>query len=226
MPSYALTLSLDLADGETPKPADLYGMLEDALQSASENPEALLEKLTQVPPSEANWVIRSEKHPNLIFSHGKGWFVCKSEDVLARDLHAPDAGKAVQLEPRSIWCRRDLISGQAVLADLHSDDRIIDLQVDIRPFLEIATADEIENLISEEWSYAESADQIAYALEAAGDPGAGKLFWYLGMNPHGNGNDQIGFGLSADGAGALAWLETYRPEIFSVVSPQGDSPEL
>lgn len=101
------------------------------------------------------------------------------------------------------------------MADLHSDDRIIDLSVDIRPFLEMAEPDEINNLIAEDWSYAESADRVAYALEAAGDPGANRLFWYLGLNPGGTGNSQVGFGLRAEGEAALRWLSENRPDVHA-----------
>jgi hypothetical protein len=102
-----------------------------------------------------------------------------------------------------------------VIADLHSDDRVIDLSVDIRPFLEKAHVDEINDLIAEDWSYTESADRVAYALEAAGDPGANRLFWYLGLNPGGNGNQQVGFGLRAEGEAALRWLSENRPDLHA-----------
>jgi hypothetical protein len=214
MVKFQITLDVEVPDGDTPGPEHLYSALEGALDAASRDPSEFLAQIRRAEPTR-DWVIRSEAGPGLILTDQGTWFACTPETVPDTALYGTDAGQTTSLQEGRIWCRRDLISGEAVIADLHSDDRVIDLQVDIRPFLEIATADEINELISEDWAYAESADRVAYALEAAGDPGAGRLFWYLGLNPGGTGNDQVGFGLRADGDEALRWLAENRSDLIS-----------
>ncbi|PTX52648.1 hypothetical protein IQ03_03896 [Gemmobacter caeni] len=214
MAKFQITLDVEVPDGATPGPEHLYAVLEGALDAAAKDPSELLAQIRQAEPGR-DWVIRSETGPGLILTDQGTWFACTPETVPDTALHGADAGQMIALKEGQIWCRRDLISGEAVIADLHSDDRFIDLQVDIRPFLETATADEINELIAEDWAYAESADRVAYALEAAGDPAANRLFWYLGLNPRGIGNEQVGFGLRAEGGDALRWLSENRAEIIS-----------
>jgi len=214
MPKFQITLDVEVPDGVTPGPEHLYAALEGALDSASQDPSALLSQICPAEPGR-DWVIRSETGPGLVLTDQGTWFACTPETVPDTALYGQEAGQTIALAGGQIWCRRDLISGEAVVADLHSDDRVIDLQVDIRPFLETATAEDINDLIAEDWAYAESADRVAYALEGAGDPGANRLFWYLGLNPRGTGNEQVGFGLRAGGEEALRWVSENRPEIYS-----------
>ena len=214
MTRFQLTLDLETPDGVAPGPEHLYAALEGALDAASRDPSGLLAQIRVTGPAR-DWVVRSVTGPGLVMTDQGTWFACTPETVPDTALHAGEAGHAIFLKKGRIWCRRDLISGEAVLAELHSDDRVIELEVDIRPFLETATAEELNELIAEDWSYAESADRVAYALEAAGDPGANRLFFYLGLNPGGTGNDQVGFGLRAEGGDALRWLSENRPDVFS-----------
>lgn len=213
MAKFQIILDLDVPDGETPTPEHLYGALETALDAASKDPAPLLARVT-LSETSRDWVIRSETGPGLILTEQGTWFACTPHTVPQTALHGPEAGRSIALYSGQIWCRRDLIAGEAVVADLHSDDRVVDLKVDIRTFLEAATADEINELISEDWAYAESADRVAYALEGAGDPGASRLFWYLGLNPGGTGNQQVGFGLRADAGEALRWISEHRPDLY------------
>ena len=213
MNRYQITLDVDVPDGGKPTAKNLYDALEGALEDAATDPGPLLARVVPLTPS-PDWVIRSETGPGLILTEQGTWFACTPENVPETALHGPDAGQSIALDSGQIWCRRDLISGEVVVADLHSDDRVVDLCVDIRPFLETATAAEINELIAEDWSYAESADRIAYALEGAGDPGASRLFWYLGLNPGGTGNEQVGFGLRAEAGDALRWLSEHRADIY------------
>jgi hypothetical protein len=211
---FQIILDIDVPDGETPAAEHLYGALEAALDAAARDPADLLNRITPV-PTPRDWVIRSESGPGLVLTAQGTWSACVSGTVPDEALHGPEAGQVISLASGQVWCRRDLISGEAVIADLHSDDRVIDLRVDIRPFLEGADADEINALIAEDWSYAEPADQVAYTLEGAGDPGASRLFWYLGLNPGGTGNEQVGFGLRAEGGDALRWLAENRPDVYA-----------
>lgn len=214
MARHQITLDIEVPDGSEPAPNHLYAALEEVLDEASRDPSDLMRRIrTAEPPHD--WAIRSEVGPGLIMTEQGIWCACVPETVPETALHGPAAGQSISLNDGQIWCRRDLISGEAVVAGLHSDDRVIDLKVDIRPFLETATADDINELIAENWAYAESADRVAYALEGAGDPGAGRLFWYLGLNPGGTGNAQVGFGLSADGEAALAWIAANRPDLHA-----------
>jgi len=223
MPKFELTLTSTLPEGVKPSTEDLFRMLEVALDEAARDPSELLSRIIAAGP-EPEWVIRSAAGPGMVMTEQGTWSAFTPETVPEGALHGPDAGQSLALATGQIWCRRDLILGEAVIADLHSDDRVVDLQVDIRPFLETASVGGIEELIAEDWAYAESADRAAYALEGVGDPGASRLFWYLGLNPEGTGNEQVGFGLSADGEGALRWLSENRPEVFGQLM-EGDVPE-
>lgn len=222
MSRHQITLDVDVPDGTAPGPEHLYETLERALDEASRDPSALLLKV-HAAQEVRNWVIRSETDPGVVLTDKGTWYACTPDTVPATALHVPDSGQSVALTGGKVWCRRDLIGGKIVPADLHSDDpadldsvnRAVSMTVDIRPFLETATEDDINELIQDDWAYAESADRIAYALEAAGDPGANRLFWYLGLNPGGTGNQQVGFGLRADGEAALAWLSEHRPELHA-----------
>jgi hypothetical protein len=214
MTKYQITLEVELPEGTQPTEKDLYDTLEGALAEASTDPAPLLSSMVLVVPAR-DWVIRSEVGPGLVLTDQGTWYACTPQTIPDTSLHGPEAGQTIALRSGQVWCRRDLISGGAVIADLHSDDRVIDLSVDIRPFLEKAHVDEINDLIAEDWSYTESADRVAYALEAAGDPGANRLFWYLGLNPGGNGNQQVGFGLRAEGEAALRWLSENRPDLYA-----------
>jgi len=220
MTKYKITLDIDVPDGAKPTAADLYDALEGVLTEASVDPAPLLSRLVPA-MQDRGWVIRSEAGPGLVLTDQGTWYACTPQTVPDTALHGPEAGQTIVLTSGQIWCRRDLMLGEAVVADLHSDDRVINTVVDIRPFLETADVDEINNLIAEDWAYTESADQIAYALEAAGDPGATRLFWYLGLNPGGTGNAQVGFGLSAEGEAALHWLSENRPEIRTLLDLEG-----
>lgn len=214
MAKFQITLDVEAPEGGVPGPEHLYSALEGALEEAARDPSGLLARIREAVPAR-DWVIRSAAGPGLVLTDQGTWFACTPETVPDTALHDREAGQTIALKEGRIWCRRDLLTGEAVLADLHSDDRVIDLEVDIRPFLETATAGELNELIAEDWAYAESADRVAYALEAAGDPGANRLFWYLGLNPRGTGNEQVGFGLRAEGADALRWLSENRPDVFS-----------
>lgn len=214
MTKYQITLDIDVPDGAVPGPEHLYAALEEALDQASGDPAELLLRVTTAEPA-SDWVIGSETDAGLVLTDKGTWSACTVDSVPQHARHEADSGHRIPLVKGQVWCRRDLIEGRAVIADLHSDDRIIDIVVDIRPFLETASVEDINTLISEDWAYAESADRIAYTLERAGDPGANRLFWYLGLNPCGVGDEPIGFGLRADGDAALSWLSHYRPDIHA-----------
>lgn len=223
MARHQITLDIEVPDGSAPAPNHLYAALEAVLDEASRDPSDLMRRIRIAEPAR-DWVIRSAVGPGLIMTEQGTWCACVPETVPETALHGPAAGQSMALKDGQIWCRRDLISGEAVVADLHSDDRVIDLKVYIRPFLETATADDISELIAEDWAYAESADRVAYALEGAGDPGASRLFWYLCLNPGGTGNEQVGFGLCADGDAALRWITEHRPDLHAQLDP-GDAPD-
>lgn len=214
MTKFQITLDIEVPDATAPAPNHLYAALEAALDEASRDPSDLMRRIRVAEPAR-DWVIRSEDGPGLIMTEQGVWCACVPETVPETALHGPAAGQSMGLNDGQIWCRRDLISGEAVIAELHSDDRVVDLKVDIRPFLETATADDVNELIADDWSYAESADRVAYALEGEGDPGAGRLFWYLGLNPVGPDREQIGFGLSANGETALDWIAEHRPDLHA-----------
>lgn len=231
MTKFQITLDIEVPDGTEPGPEHLYGALESALNEASVNPTPLLSRIARAEPLR-NWVIRgggeSRAGTSLVLTDQGTWFACTPETVSDTALHGAEAAQTIALAAGQVWCRRDLLSGNPVIADLHSDDRVIDIEVDIRPFLEIASADEINELIAEDWAYAESADRIAYALEAAGDPGANRLFWYLGLNPRGTRNERVGFGLRADSGEALHWICRYRPDLHDKLDleEEAESPEV
>lgn len=195
---YMLPVEITIPEGKIAEPEHIYAALEAALQAASENPAAFLQRLEKIESSDASW------------------------ELVDGETGAPLEGRPESgLDPANmpapagaVWCRQDLINGKPVLADLHSDDRMIESTLDIRPFLQDVSVGDIEELHAESWSYAEAADRIAYDLEGKGDPSATRLFNYLGLNPTMGMGEQVGFGVSVEGSEALAWLRENRAELY------------
>lgn len=228
MPKFRITLDVEAPDGGNPRPEDLYEALESALDEAARDPGPMLARIEEVPDPGPAWVIRKSGSPDMILDgvHPKdwAWVPTNPDDVPDSARHA--SGLDLQSPPRgAVWCREDLLEGTPVLADLHSDDRVIDRSVDVRPWLMTAEAGEIEELAGDDWGYAESADRVAYALEGAGDPSAVALFHYLGLHPESMTGDAVGFGLSVDGEAALSWLRKHRPEVHAALDLPEDDPD-
>lgn len=198
---YNLPIKIDIQDGKAPEAKDIFDALEKALTEASQDPAPFVAALEKEPALSDQWVI-----------------VDQFTGVALKDQ--PSSGENLSdldLPAKAIWCRKDLVGTPPVIAEIHTDDtnqlglHIVHRYVDIRPFLLDATADDIENLHVEDWSYAQSADGVAYDLERKGDPSAEQLFGYLSMNP-------TGFGVSIEGADALNWIMGNRPDLYEKIS--------
>jgi hypothetical protein len=184
------------------------------------DPENLREKLGA--PMSAleieDWVLRRKAEPGVIRQSDGGW-ITVSEGTIRPDDMLPSAQASNMPAGRNaFWCRAVEAFGVEVLADLHSDDRVIETQVDIRPWLAQASAGDIAELESEGWGYGEAHDGVAQFMEGIGNPDACRLFNYLGLRPRMSmTGDDVGFGLSVDEFEVTRWLKAHRPEALSEI---------
>lgn len=194
---YNLSIVVNVEDGKDPEAKDIFDALERALDSAAKDPKPFLGALTEDKSHSDFWLIVDKLTGIPLEDQPK-------KDSILRDIDLPGG---------SVWCHKDFSGTPPILGEIHTDDsnqlgdRIVHRDVDIRPFLAQATAGDIESLHVEDWSYSQSADDVAYFLEGAGDPSAERLFAYLSMNP-------TGFGVSLDGSEALAWIEENKTDLF------------
>ncbi|MCE6959325.1 hypothetical protein LAZ40_09705 [Cereibacter sphaeroides] len=219
------------ATSEDPAGLDLSGermleALEARLAEFRANPQ-LLRDLAGAPLSSTEqplWVLRTEDEP-LSVRNRRGAWVPAGEVVPADAVSGETAARTPAIRPGAFWCHLDFLLGTPVLADLHSDDHIVDTELDIRPWLASAEPSEILELAGDGWSFAESADRVFYALEAMGCPEALRLSNYLALNPvMGFTGDTVGFGLSAPECDALDWLEEHRPDVRALLAAPEDAP--
>ncbi len=96
-------------------------------------------------------------------------------------------------------------------SEIHTDDHVVQVQFDALPFFQKADDGQIAELASIDWRGDYAADRVA--LEIAGsEASVAHLFEYLRvLNENNTGNDMVGFEVSIDGPGALAWLQENRP---------------
>lgn len=114
-----------------------------------------------------------------------------------------------------------------ITARAHSDDYLIDKEIDARPFLMKATAAEIEELMVCGWGGDYAADHIYEVARDAGCPEALSLGLYLDLKPHGPTGDAIGYEVSIKAYEVKAWLERHRPEILAELPDfEDDTPEI
>lgn len=216
MPDYHLPITITVPEGETLSSNHMFDALEAILAKAAADPASVLGLVRATPVEEqGNWIIRSIESPGVVMNPDRQWVTLNGAAPAENMLYERDAGYGIALGDDQVWCRSDLVYDPIVSGTVYSDDRVINLTVDVRPFLETATKDDIETLATEDWCFSESADAVAYTLEGLGDPGAGRLFWYLGMKPGGVGKEQVGFSVEVDGSEALAWLKEHRPELHA-----------
>lgn len=96
-------------------------------------------------------------------------------------------------------------------AEVHSDDRRVEVDFDAAPWFAQASDDDIRFLQADGWGFSETADVVALHF---GDshPRIGFLFEYLDTFSEG---DSIGFECHVDPDSAMAWLKVNRPDLWS-----------
>jgi hypothetical protein len=204
----------------------MLAALEARVAEFRANPQ-LLRDLAGAPQASSDqplWVLRHVGRPGVIRQSDGGWISVEPGAIRPDDMLPAERAATIPAGRDAFWCRVDDAFGDEVLADLHSDDHVVETKVDIRPWLAEAHPGDIEALAAEGWGYAESADAVAYHLEGMGDPGAARLFAWLGMNPKMPfTGDQVGFGLSATESDCLDWLRRHRPEAAAVLDGTEDT---
>lgn len=184
------------------------------------DPERLLEKFG-APLSVLeiqDWVLRKKAEPGVIRQSDGGWITVNEGAIRTDDMLPSVQASNLPAGRNGFWCRVAEAFDVEVLADLHSDDRTIETQIDIRPWLAQASAWEIASLETEGWGYGEAHDEIALHMERLGNPDACRLFNFLGLQPGMPGTgDDVGFGLSVDEFEVTRWLEVHRPEALSEI---------
>jgi hypothetical protein len=190
------------------------------------NPQ-LLRDLAGAPQASVDqplWVLRRIGAPGVIRQSDGGWIDAAPGGIRPEDMLPPEVAATFPAGRGAFWCRVEDALGEEVLAELHSDDRVIETSVDIRPWLAEAHPGDIAALAADGWGYAESADAVAQHLEGIGDPGAARLFGYLALNPKMSfTGDQVGFGLVAPETESLAWLRAHRPDVIKAMAIYADA---
>lgn len=218
----------DRADG-----MDLGGeaMLEALKRRVAEfeaNPQLLrdLAGAPQQSQAQSHWVLRKIGKPGMIRQSDGGWITVEPGAIRSEDTLRADVAATIPVPRDGFWCRVEDAFETEVLADLHSDDHVIMAQVNIAPWLANAERHEIQTLEAEGWGFDQAADGVAYALENLGDPGANRLFNYLGLGPKMPFTaDPVGFSLSVLESDVLDWLATRRPEVHAQMAGPEDTPE-
>lgn len=107
---------------------------------------------------------------------------------------------------------KDALPGDPVWATMHSDDYVVEVTVDARPYLMSVSAEDYAALRDEDFGSGYASDEVFYALEDK-DPDAKRLSDYLSFSPTTITGDTVGFSVNVDGDAAEEWVARHRPEI-------------
>lgn len=103
------------------------------------------------------------------------------------------------------------LPGGAIFATAWSDDRVIEIEFDARPWFWTAETEEIVDLAKCGWRGSEPSDQVAMYMAEQHD-GLADLFKYLELvNNRGSVRETVGFECSVNEDEAVQWLEKHRP---------------
>lgn len=103
------------------------------------------------------------------------------------------------------------LPGDPVAARIHSDDYVVDLTVDARPFLATATAENVRRIAEDEFGSGYPTDDVFYALEGGSE--VAPLVSYISFRPKFPNGDPVGFSVTLDQEQATAWLVANRPDL-------------
>lgn len=217
----------DRSDGMDLSGEAMLEALKSRVAEFEANPQ-LLRDLAGAPQSskeQGYWVLRKIGEPGQIRKSDGGWIPAEPGEIRKEDMLRSEEAATIPAPQDGFWCRYEDVFEAEVLADLHSDDHVITTHVNILPWLAMAEPGEIEELEAESWGYCEAADQVAYALERLGDPGAQRLFNYLGLSPRMSfTGDPVGFGLTVLESDVTEWLAGHRPDVFEKLMGEEDGP--
>ena len=108
--------------------------------------------------------------------------------------------------------------GEEVPAEAHSDDFMVEVILDARPFLASASEKELLELRGIDWRGDYAADAVYHAAEAEGDGQAAVLASYLAKRPTMPNGDTVGFEVVCDEEKMMAWLKAHRPDAYAAVA--------
>jgi hypothetical protein len=204
---------------------DLIGAVEDILDAAARDPEALRSKtITDDRPITTNaWVLRHKSKPGLVYSGTGDWLEATPEDLDPDLIKSAAEAAHVALPVDALWTPVERVRAEVVPVEMWSDDHRVLGVADAAPWLEQAEAADIIDLEACGWRSDYPADAVAHWLDAQGEPSAKALFAYLSKDPSSLTNDAVGFEAAVDENAARAWLARHRPEVklddLEAVSP-------
>lgn len=99
-----------------------------------------------------------------------------------------------------------------------SDDRVVEVSFDARPWLENAGAEEIVGLAASGWGRSPEADEVVRGTHRSRK--VRRLLDYLALKPRMAG-EAVGFECEVQTEAALSWLRVHRPEVYGVLVREG-----
>lgn len=145
------------------------------------------------------------------------WDACVRDYASLSDAQRAEFADEVGMMIRDAGAgkRRVALPGDPVWADLVSDDGVIEVVSDARPYLVNVSASDYAALRLERFEPGTASDNVFYALEKT-DAGAKKLSAYLSaLAESARGNDAVGFSVCFhDPDLTERWVAEHRPEIW------------
>jgi hypothetical protein len=105
---------------------------------------------------------------------------------------------------------------RAILAEAHSDDRIVEVTFDASGYFAIAPAEAICKLARNDWGRCYEADAVAQHF-AQYNEGLSRLFEYLEILKRYPRRTDVGFECTVDPDSAISWLKTMRPDVLAQI---------
>lgn len=187
--------------------------LEEMLDCAARDPQALLAALEVVPDEDQpRWVLASAANAGEILRQGR-WVRVQAADVVRTDLFSSSEARAQESPGEGeTWRLARVLDIPPLHAVMRSTDDRLSRRVDITPWLLQADGADIRALEAEGWENGSTSDEIAVAMKNMGDPGASEMLDYIAWTV-GNLPD-VFCTVHVDEEEARAWLDTHRPGIL------------
>lgn len=105
--------------------------------------------------------------------------------------------------------------GEPISAEVHSDDRVVEVAFDAAAWFAQAGDDDILGLAHEGYSYGHTSDAVALFFE---DTTTKEVFEYVAILQRAN--RETGYGCSVDRAAAERWLADNRPALLAKITEE------